>query len=194
MCHSTETIQTRVTSSHCCRLSDFMVWKDLFWKFWVKNSTGCQHECFGCGLFSRTWALVSADSKNSWLCIIVTTSNVISLFKAQFLLPNQTWVPLPACGEASLLTSGWGEGKYSIYCRVPNKENGQLMLKRSELPNGFQGGGFKGSVREGALGCVISSCTILGLVGIKFQAPSTFWFQPSRSYCQQFSSGGGLLP
>ena len=31
------------------------------------------------------------------------------------------------------------EGKYSIYCSATNKENGQLMLKRPELPNGFQG-------------------------------------------------------
>jgi len=31
------------------------------------------------------------------------------------------------------------EGKYSIYCRAPSKENGQLVLKRPELPNAFQG-------------------------------------------------------
>ena len=73
------------------------------------------------------------------------------------------------------------------------------MLKRPELPDGSQGRGFKGSVREGASGCVISSCTVLRLVGIKvkFQASPTFWFQPVQGLCscgQQFSSGGGLLP
>ena len=73
------------------------------------------------------------------------------------------------------------------------------MLKRSQLPHtdGFQGRGFKCSVREGGSGCVISSCTILRLVGIKvkFQTSST-WFQPVQGLCacgQQFSSGGSLL-
>jgi len=32
---------------------------------------------------------------------------------------------------------------------VPSKKNGQFMLKRSELPNGFQRRVFKGKVREG---------------------------------------------
>ena len=49
---------------------------------------------------------------------------------------------------------------------------------------------------------MISSWTVLGLVGIKvkFQASSTFWFQPVQGLCscgQQFSSRrgwGGLLP
>ena len=26
-----------------------------------------------------------------------------------------------------------------VYCRMPSKENGQLMLKRPELPNSFAG-------------------------------------------------------
>ena len=83
-------------------------------------------------------------------------------------------------GKVSLLTPGCGEGKYSVDCRAPSKENGQLMLRRPELPNPFQGRGFKSSVREGAAGCMISLCKILGLVGIKvkFQALSSFWFQP----------------
>ena len=64
------------------------------------------------------------------------------------------------------------------------------MFKCSELPDGF---------REGAAGEKISSCTVLGLVGIKMtsQASSTFWFQSVQllcSYGRQFSSGGGLLP
>ena len=35
------------------------------------------------------------------------------------------------------------------------------MLKKPELPDGFQQNIFKGQVREGSPGCVISSCTIL---------------------------------
>ena len=45
---------------------------------------------------------------------------------------------------------------------------------------------------------VISSWTVLGLIGIKvkFQASSTFWFQLAWALCscgQQFPSRGGLL-
>ena len=32
-------------------------------------------------------------------------------------------------------------------CRSPSKEKGQLMLKRPELPYGFQGRVFKGNIR-----------------------------------------------
>lgn len=41
----------------------------------------------------------------------------------------------PMHSEAKLLTPGCGEGKYSIYCKVSRKENGQLVLKRPKLPN-----------------------------------------------------------
>ena len=53
------------------------------------------------------------------------------------------------------------------------------MLRGPESDS-FQGRGFKGRVREGAAGGMISSCTVLRLAGIKvkFQASSTFWFQP----------------
>ena len=47
----------------------------------------------------------------------------------------------------------------------PNKKNGQLMLKRPELPDGFQGSVFKGKVRERVVGCGISSCMSFRLVG-----------------------------
>ena len=41
------------------------------------------------------------------------------------------------------------------------KSKGWLMLKRPELPDGFQGRGFKCKVRERVTGNVISSCTVL---------------------------------
>lgn len=40
----------------------------------------------------------------------------------------------PNCSKTNLLTLGSGEGKYSLYCRVPSKENRQLLLKRPEPP------------------------------------------------------------
>ena len=41
--------------------------------------------------------------------------------------------------KANLLTPGCDKGEYSVYCRAPCKENGQLMLKRPKLPHGFEG-------------------------------------------------------
>lgn len=34
----------------------------------------------------------------------------------------------------------------AFICKALSKENGQFMLKRSELPDGFQGNIFKGSI------------------------------------------------
>ena len=45
--------------------------------------------------------------------------------------------------------------------QVPSKESRQLMLKRPKLPDGFQGRGLKGKVRERVTWCMISLCTIL---------------------------------
>ena len=45
----------------------------------------------------------------------------------------------PTHSKDNLLTPGCGEGKNSIYCWVPSKENGQLVLKRPKLSYGFQG-------------------------------------------------------
>ena len=83
------------------------------------------------------------------------------------LLPNQTCLCSHLHSKANLLTLGYSEGKYSIYCRAPSKENGQLTFKSPKLLNGFQGRGFKGKVREGATVCLISSFRILKLVGFK---------------------------
>ena len=85
------------------------------------------------------------------------------IFETKKLFLNQTWICLSDISKANVLTPGCGEGKYSIYCKVPSvgpsKENGQLMLRRPKLPNGFQGRVFKDSVRERVMGCMISSCT-----------------------------------
>ena len=42
----------------------------------------------------------------------------------------------------------------------PSKESRQLVLKRPELPEGFQEKVFKDRVREGGLWGVISSCML----------------------------------
>ena len=88
---------------------------------------------------------------------------------------TETNLDLLAHSKVNLLTPGCGEGKYSVYCRVPNKENAWLMLKIPKLSDNFEGRSFKGSMRKGASGRMISMCTILRLVGIKvkFQASST---------------------
>ena len=51
--------------------------------------------------------------------------------------------------KANLLTSDCGGG---AYCRAQNKESRQLVLKRPELPDGFQGKVFKDKLREGSCG------------------------------------------
>lgn len=74
--------------------------------------------------------------------------------------------------------------KVHIYCRMPCKENGKSVVKRSEFPKGFHGKDFKGSVGEGATRCVISPCTILGLLasGWSFMHHQPSGFNQSRVY------------
>ena len=70
----------------------------------------------------------------------------------ELLLPNQTWVRLPTCSKASLLTPGCGEGQCSIYCRRQARSPGQLVLKSPELPEGFQGKVYKEGEGRGLWG------------------------------------------
>ena len=55
------------------------------------------------------------------------------------------------------------EGKCSLHCRVPEKDSGQLMLKKGKLLDGFQGKSlfWQNWVCMRATGCVI----LLWLVG-----------------------------
>ena len=66
-------------------------------------------------------------------------------------LPNQTWSTGLMAGKANLLMPGCGEGKCNIYCKAcdlgSSKEKGQLMLKRPDLSDWFQGRDFKGNIR-----------------------------------------------
>lgn len=59
-------------------------------------------------------------------------------------------------GKANLLMPGCGEGKCNIYCKAPDlgssKEKGQLVLRRPDLSDWFQGRDFKGKVRGVAFG------------------------------------------
>ena len=56
-------------------------------------------------------------------------------------------------------------GKESTaFMQLPGKEDGQLMLERPRLPDGFQGKGFQSSVREGAAVRELSLFLALGLI------------------------------
>lgn len=57
-----------------------------------------------------------------------------------------------ACRTADLLTLGCGEGKCSVYCKAPDKENVRLTLRKPGTPEGFQPNGFKDEVRKGGRG------------------------------------------
>ena len=79
------------------------------------------------------------------------------------LLPNQTLICSPSRSKANLLTLGFTAGKVQHLFQVQSKESRQLVLKRLELPDGFQGSIFKGNVRERALEYMINLCTGLSL-------------------------------
>ena len=69
--------------------------------------------------------------------------------------------------NANLLTLDCGEGTYGVYCKVSNKgsnKNRQLMLKRPDVPSGFQGRAFKGKLRERVTRYLIKSWTFFSLV------------------------------
>ena len=133
------------------------------------------------GLYTHCSEVVTWRAKCRRLC----SAFFLSSERTSYSVPDMQHLPVWACYQSKLglacphtVKPGCGEGKHSIYCRMPNKQNGKLMLKRPKFLDGFQGRVFKVTVREDSIGCVISSCTILELVGIniKFQASSTFWF------------------
>ena len=121
------------------------------------------------------------------LDLLEVCNNVLTFLKV---LPNQTWVCSLECNKANLLTPGWGEGKYNLYCRVPSKAKGQLKLKGPELPNGFQGKNFKGSVRERTVGCMISCAQFLDWLasGWSFKPHQPSGFNQSRVFMLAVSS------
>ena len=106
------------------------------------------------------------------------------------LLPNQAWVCSPTHSKTNLLTLGCGEGKHNIDCRAPSKENGQLMLKRPKLPDGFQGRGFKGRVREGLQGVWSARAQFLDWLASRwsFKHHQLSGFNQSRVYVLVVSS------
>ena len=63
--------------------------------------------------------------------------------------------------KANLLILGCDEGNYSIYHKVSSKENGQLVLKGSELYDDFQGRFLKDGVRKKDTRYVFTLCTVL---------------------------------
>ena len=64
--------------------------------------------------------------------------------------------------ESNLLTLDHGKVRYSVYCKTskmgPSKENGQLVLKRPGLPDGFQERDFKNCMTERVVGHMINLC------------------------------------
>ena len=60
----------------------------------------------------------------------------------------KTWVCLPTCSKANLLTLGSSDGKCSIYCRAPSKESRWLVLKRLKFLKDCQGKVFKDRVKD----------------------------------------------
>ena len=108
-----------------------------------------------CGGFSccRAWALVHAGSAVAAPGLQSTGSLVVAhrlscsieceIFPTQGLNPCLLHWQVDSL-PLSHQESPHGVGKYRINCRAPSKKNGQLMRKRPELPDCFQGRVFKG--------------------------------------------------
>ena len=96
------------------------------------------------------------------------------------------WQPTPV-----FLTGEWTEEPGGLQPIVSQRVRHNLVTKHqqqarrmgsscseTQTPDGL-GKAFKGSLREEATGCVISFCSVPGLIGIKvnLQASLTVWFQ-----------------
>lgn len=66
------------------------------------------------------------------------------------MLLNQTQVQSLARSKVDLLMEACSEAKCSVYCKISDQSSGQLMLRKPELPSGFQGDIFKVQVRKGS--------------------------------------------
>lgn len=62
---------------------------------------------------------------------------------------NQTWVHWLTHSKDNLLTPSCGQGKCPVVSKVPSKESGISKAQTTQTPLKFQGGVFKGKVREG---------------------------------------------
>ena len=47
---------------------------------------------------------------------------------------TKTWVCSPTHSKANLLTPGSGEGKWSVYCKVPYKKSGTADAQKAQTP------------------------------------------------------------
>ena len=93
--------------------------------------------------------------------------------------PN--WVHLPECPVRPVYWHGVAVKESIAFLARSNKDSRQLVLKRLELPGGFQGNVFKDRGRGRAARCMTSSWMFFWLVGgevIRSQhhQPETFWF------------------
>ena len=90
--------------------------------------------------------------------------SIVDLNMMVVLLPNQTWVHFRVQWSPFTDTGLWWR-KAQCLLQAPSKEFRQLVLKRRKLLNSFWGKAFKGWIKEGVVGCVISSWTFFWLVG-----------------------------
>lgn len=110
----------------------------------------------------KTSYFLKRKFKNFNACFVLSFWNLLLchwLWKLTVLLPlpNQTWVYLPhkQQSQSTNCRLWWREDTVA-----PSRENGQLMLKRPELPDGF-GRIFKDNMRgRKVTACVIHWCTL----------------------------------
>ena len=87
-----------------------------------------------------------SNIENAYLTELFLEFNNLICVKS--LLLSQTWVCLPTCSKANLLTLGCSEGKYSVHCRrqarrtgsSSSKDSGSLMTVREKVLKATFGG------------------------------------------------------
>ena len=86
-------------------------------------------------------------------------------------LPNQTWVHSPDAQQSQSIDTGLWRSKVQRFLQGTKQRKGkeQLVLKRPELLNGFQGRSFKNkhltSFEVQVAGCIISLWTFFWMAG-----------------------------
>ena len=140
-------------------LSDILNSTTLGWMGWLRRSfAGREQECSSGMLV--VWQLS--------FCPSVTEPNLGLLALVQ---------------ESQSPDTGLWWRKVQRLLQAPSKESRQLVLKRPQLPDGFQGKVFKHRVREGGCGVCDQLVDILLIGwwwGIWESTSSTFWFQLVR--------------
>ena len=96
--------------------------------------------------------------------IVLKQVNILQRFGK--IIATELGSTCPSCSKVNLLTAGFGEDKYSVYCRMSSKKDEQLTLKKTQTPCWISGKGFfKAALEVRVAGCLSNSWTFFCFVG-----------------------------